>query len=92
MALTPDIINSCFEVGGGLFLLLHVRQLLIDKQVKGFSTLPFVWFTSWGFWNIFYYPHLGQTYSFYAGIFIASVNFFYILLVIYYKYVRGNKG
>jgi len=44
-----------------------------------------VFFTSWGMWNLFYYPHLGQWYSFAGGVFIVSVNTFWLGQIIYYR-------
>ena len=55
-----DYINGSFEVLAGLFVLLNVRRILRDKTVRGVSILPTAFFTLWGFWNMYYYPYLGQ--------------------------------
>jgi hypothetical protein len=57
-----------------------------DKQVKGYSLWTPIFFTSWGAWNLFYYPHLGQTLSFAAGILVLCVNAVYLGLLIHYNW------
>ncbi|KKL71436.1 hypothetical protein LCGC14_2094960, partial [marine sediment metagenome] len=44
----------------------------------------FVFFTAWGYWNMFYYPHLGQWFSFFGGFAIVFVNTVWIVLAITY--------
>jgi len=51
-----DIINGSFELFGGILYLLNIKALYISKKVEGISLLPTVFFTSWGLWNLFYYP------------------------------------
>lgn len=70
----PDIINALFETLGACFTFLSVLKLYKDKCIRGVHYLPIVFFTSWGLWNLFYYSHLEQTYSWYAGILLVSVN------------------
>jgi hypothetical protein len=75
----PDIINGSFELGGALVNWLNVKQIFKDKEVKGVHWAPFVFFTTWGFWNLFYYPHLEQVFSFVAGMMLVAVNTTYII-------------
>lgn len=82
-----DFINCSFEFLASLAILNHCRTLIKDKQVKGISILSIVFFTMWGAWNIYYYPSLGQTLSFYAGILVFLVNLYYIYLL--FKYQRN---
>ena len=51
-----DSVNGAFELCGGFFILLSVRQLYLDKQVKGVSLSHVGFFTLWGAWNLVYYP------------------------------------
>jgi hypothetical protein len=82
----PDIINGSFELGGAVINLMNVRQIFRDKQVKGVHWSPFVFFTAWGLWNLFYYPHLGQWFSLSAGILLVMVNIAFLYgLWRYYK-------
>lgn len=81
-----DAINASFEVLGALFVLNHCRVLHNDKKVSGVSILSVMYFTLWGFWNIYYYPSLGQMLSFYAGIAIVITNVLYVSLLLRYVY------
>lgn len=81
----PDLINGVFEVGGGFFLLMNVRQMYRDKEVKGVHILPTVFFASWGYWNLFYYSNLSQWFSFFGGIFLVCVNTWWLYLMWYYS-------
>jgi len=91
MSLTPDQINGLFELVGALFILNHCRVLYKDKQVRGVSILSTVFFFLWGCWNMFYYPHLDQWFSFYGGLLICASNSLWIFLLLYYKWPEWSK-
>ena len=80
-----DKINGIYESIGGLFIFLHCCQLYKDKSVKGVSVKSFVFFASWGVWNLYYYPHLGQMWSFVGGCHIVFWNIVWICLATHYK-------
>ncbi len=88
----PDIVNGAFEVCGSLFITLNIRRVVIDKEMKGVSWLCVAFFTLWGFWNLFFYPHLGQWYSFAGGIAVVVTNTTWLVLLIYHTYVRPRPG
>ena len=79
-----DLINGCFELFAGVFCFMNCMRLYKDKKVRGVSVIATMFFTSWGFWNLYYYPSLGQTLSFYGGIFIVTVNTIWVSQMIYY--------
>lgn len=81
----PDLVNGCFEASGSLFILMHVRRALLDRAVAGVSTVATAFFASWGFWNLFYYPHLGQWWSFAGGVAIVTANVAWVFLLIRYR-------
>jgi len=81
----PDLINGSFELLAGLFVLNHCRAVIRDKAVKGVSIISVGFFTSWGFWNLFYYPHLDQWLSFFGGLFIVAANSIWVLLLLKYR-------
>jgi hypothetical protein len=81
----PDIINGAFELAGGLFVLNNCRALYRDKRVCGVSPLSTAIFTAWGFWNLFYYPHLGQWVSFAGGLGIVFGNAVWLAMALYYR-------
>ncbi len=83
----PDIINGSLEGMGGLFILLSILRLYKDKVVRGVSWVHVAFFAAWGFWNLFYYPHLGQWWSFAGGVGIVTTNTFWLLQMAWYLYV-----
>ncbi len=72
--MTPDQINGTFETLGALFVLNHCRKVWLDKRIAGVSVLSTAFFTAWGFWNLYYYPHLNQPFSFYGGLALVVAN------------------
>jgi hypothetical protein len=84
-----DIINGAFELLGGFFILNHCRAVIRDRAVKGVSIISTIFFTSWGVWNLYYYPSLGQWWSFVGGLFIVAANAYWIALML--KYRRAQK-
>ncbi len=81
----PDLVNGGFEFFGGVSILNHCRVLYRERMVHGISILSTVFFTSWGIWNIYYYPHLDQWLSFSGGLFIVISNFLWICMMTYYR-------
>ena len=81
----PDLINGSFELLAGFFILNHCKKVVKDKKVRGVSIISVAFFTSWGFWNLFYYPHLGQVLSFWGGIIVVFANALWTILLIRYK-------
>jgi len=81
-----DTINGGFEFIAGILSWLNVWTLYKHKEVKGYNLYVWVFFTFWGFWNLYYYPSLNQWYSFFGGMSISITNITWITLVIYYKH------
>jgi len=72
--LNNDAVNAFFELGGALLIWLNVRRLYRDRCVRGVFWPVNVFYTAWGVWNVFYYPALGQTLSFWAGLGVVLGN------------------
>jgi hypothetical protein len=70
----PDIVNGLFEFLGGASVWMHVRAIMRDKKSRGVSPFATAFFTLWGFWNLYYYPHLAQWASFVGGLVIVGGN------------------
>lgn len=85
----PDLVNGLYEGIGGFMCLLNVRALYRDKKISGIRLLPSVFFMTWGFWNLYYYPHLGQWLSFSGGAFLALVNLTWVSMALYYSRVKN---
>jgi hypothetical protein len=86
--MSGDVINFLFELIGGILNWMNVLKLHKDKEVKGVFYPAWIFFAAWGLWNIYYYPSLGQWWSFWGGLVIVSANLYWVGLVIYYK-VKG---
>ena len=82
--MSPDIFNGIFELVAGCFIWLSVRKLHQEKLVRGVHWLPIGFFMVWGYWNLFYYPHLGQWFSFWGGIGVVMTNTLWVLMATRY--------
>jgi hypothetical protein len=89
--MTADTVNGLFELLGGLFIGLSVRKLWLDKRVLGFHWGQLAFYTSWGFWNLYYYPSLGQWLSFFGGVSVVTANSVYLGMIAYYTKWPGGK-
>lgn len=81
----PDLINGTFETSGGGFIFLSVLKLYRDKKVMGVHWGHVAFFTSWGFWNLYFYPHLHQWLSFAGGALLVAVNATWLCQIAYYS-------
>lgn len=81
----PDLIMGLFEIGGSVAIWGNVCRILKDKQVRGVSPWATAFFTSWGFWNVYYYPHLGQWLAFWGGMPIVAGNVTWLYLMWRYR-------
>lgn len=84
MTFWADFINGAFELLAGFFVFNHCRVLYRHKLVKGVSLVSTLFFSSWGFWNLYYYPSLAQWWSFAGGLSIVSANCLWIAMMVYY--------
>ena len=84
-----DAANGCFELLGGAFILFSIFKLVNDKKVYGVSWIHVLYFTLWGYWNLYYYPHLGQWWSLIGSIGVVVTNTLWVVLLVYYS--RGRK-
>lgn len=80
-----DLINGLFELVAGCLSLMNVRKLYVDKQVKGVSIAPVAFFTTWGLYNMFFYPHNGLMLSFWGGVVMTIVNLIWVGQMVYYS-------
>lgn len=80
-----DLTNGAFELLGAVMVLNHCRVLYRDKAVKGISILSTAFFASWGAWNLYYYPSLGQWWSFAGGVGIVLANALWVALLLRYR-------
>jgi len=84
--MTPDHMNALFELVGSFLTWMNAWCLYQEKQTKGVYWPTAAFFSVWGMWNLFYYPSLGQYWSFYAGILLVSGNVAWVWLAVKYNY------
>lgn len=87
-----DLINGTFEASGSLFIMTSIVKLYRQKMVRGVSWIHASFFALWGYWNLYYYPHLDQWLSFFGGIAIVSANTFWLCQLIYYSLTEKRTG
>jgi uncharacterized membrane protein YfcA len=80
-----DSVNAFFELGGSFFVALHCLKLYRDKKVRGVSAACIAYMVLWGFFNLIYYPSLGQWRSAIAASSVAIINSVWLCQMIYYK-------
>lgn len=81
-----DYVNGTLEFGGAIVIAMSVRNIIKQKYATGVSPWQFGFFSVWGFWNIFYYPQLGQWWSMVGGVAVVSMNTLWLALYIYYEH------
>ena len=83
--MSPDLLNAAFEAAGVAFLTLSVKRLHREKRVAGVSPIHVAFFCVWGYWNLFYYPSLGQWWSAAAAGALALLQTVWLGQLIYYS-------
>jgi drug/metabolite transporter superfamily protein YnfA len=91
-SLTPDLLNGLFEFVGGLLLWVNVRALYKAKVFKGVAIVPTAFFSAWGVWNLYFYPSLGQWFSFYGGLNIVIANIIWVLQMVWYSLIIPRRS
>jgi len=80
-----DIINGLFESCGALMLSRSVWMTYKAKKTEGVSILAIIYFSSWGLFNLFYYPSLNQPFSFLGGCLCTLTNLIWCGQIFYYR-------
>jgi hypothetical protein len=90
--MSSDFINALWELAGASVLIHSIYTVLKDKDVKGIGWQQVAFFTTWGLWNVYFYPDNGLYCSFYAGMLLALCNLIYFILLVYYKRKAKLRG
>lgn len=72
--MTPDHINAVFEVVGSVAVWLNFAAIVKDKGYAGTRIPMMTFFTSWGFWNLYFYGHLLQWWSLCGSLLLTGGN------------------
>ena len=86
--MTPDVINAVFEATGAVFTWLNVHRVYKDRGYAGIYVPAIAFFFSWGFWNLYFYPSVGASWSFLAGIPLVLANLAWVAAMVYYGPVQ----
>ena len=81
----PDLVNGSFELMASGAILVSCYKLHKDKRVGGISLVTTSFMASWGVWNLYYYPSLGQWLSFVGGVGVVLANTLWSGMLIYYS-------
>lgn len=84
----PDLINCSFEFGGAIAQCVNIRRLLRDRMVRGISLSTTTFFNAWGLWNLYYYLHLEQPWSWFGGAFLTSINLIWLSIAAWFAHIN----
>ncbi len=86
--MTPDHINGLFELAGSANIWWCCWCVYKHKGYAGVTPAILIFFCSWGGWNLYYYPHLMQQWSFVGGISMFIADVAWGLLMLWYGPVQ----
>lgn len=82
----PDFINGGFELCAGIAQALNCLKLAKDKKVAGIHWQVTTFFSAWGAWNLYYYPHLHQMLSFTGGLVLFTFNTLWFSMYLWFSH------
>lgn len=85
MSSPQDWINASFQLLAGFVVWMNVQALYRDKKILGISAVPTAMFALWGAWNLYYFYHLDQLVSMYAGLSVWIANLVWLGLYLRYR-------
>jgi hypothetical protein len=88
---TGDHVNAVFEALGAYFTWKNAVSLYRDQEIKGVYWPAWLFFAAWGLWNLYYYPSLGQMWSFVAGIVLVAGNLAWVGMALKLWRLRRRK-
>lgn len=87
---TSDLINGFFECAGAIFIIPSIVDAIKTKKINGINWITLIFMISWGFWNMYFYPHNGLMLSFYGGVALSAANVAWLVCIIKYKYLKNK--
>lgn len=82
----PDFINGLFEVFGSVFVWANAWAMRRSKHAWGPSVVAALFFTVWGYWNLFFYSHYDLWVSWAGGIPLVLGSTVWVGLAAYYTH------
>lgn len=87
----PDAVVAGFELVSGLLIWRSVVLLHRQKQVRGVSFWPIVFFALWGWWNVYWYAYINAWWAWWAGWNVVLANTWWAGQIGYYLW-RERRG
>ncbi len=81
--MSPDVGNAVFEALGAYFTWRNALALYRERKISGVYWPMTIFFTAWGVWNLYYYPALGQWWSFTAGAVLVIGNVLWSVMAVH---------
>jgi len=85
-----DLVNSLFMFIAIIFNCMNIYKLNKDKEVKGISIIPNIYYVLWGSWNIYFYAANKSKLSFIAGIGVVITGLIWVSQWAFYKFKKNN--
>ncbi len=82
--MSPDLINGLIEFPGSLFTWQNTVRVWKDRGYAGLYLPAIIFFMSWGAWNLYYYPSLGQWWSFLGGLSLVVANVSWVASMVWF--------
>ena len=82
--MTPDCVNAAFEIAGSVAVWCNFAAILKDRGYAGTRVPMMMFFTSWGFWNLYFYAHLLQWASLVASLALTGGNVAVVAAMFYF--------
>jgi hypothetical protein len=86
-----DYGNTLFEAIGSIMAWLNVKALYKDNEIKGVYWPIYIFYSVWGYWNLYYYPSVNCWGSFVAGIILALGNTAWVVVAVR-LYLKNKKN
>jgi len=80
-----DIGNAIFEFFGAIVVYINIYKIVKDKKVRGVFWPVWIFYSLWGFWNLYYYPSVDCWWSFTSGILLVISNTAWVTLAFKYR-------
>lgn len=80
-----DFIMGLIQLVSAGFMGISVWQLYKAKLVRGISAITVSFWVAWGFWDLYYFPSLGQWWAFAGAVAVTLINMLYVYLIVTYN-------
>jgi hypothetical protein len=81
-----DMINAFFPLAGCLFMIMNIKQMIKDKQLRGSHWLSPLFFYFGQAWGVYFCYSLHQWFSFASGLIFLSLCLTWYFIMLYYKF------